>query len=417
MTIPINISLFAHIELDSELSGRFGVQGNTFHNTFGYLNQYFKTLSEMPPQVRKLAAAMDALVGREDYIRGIGGGIQSKITANRLDAFTLKTRTEVEALQPNENLLLPGGWLGTDSPGHAMIYQFEKNASGELFFSIYNSGSGIEQHNKTSSTEKELYSPVKTYQLPNPVDSIELQCLIKRLVVPQLAADHPARDKRKFDAEMVYNDIGVSLVFLNASLVSDDLSASHVTTASQLSGTCAQRSIHQMLKVNFDTLPAYQRFIFDFKMHALNDFVATHPSPPRSPGITAFIQKAIINNLKILQEPGVFNDEKEQAGAVDALKALQLQLDEERVASTSFFSGLVNFPSIWNPLANLFTSNHLATDIASFDTSEFITTEPHQPLASPVREMHLLSDLAAAIDQCKAKQETDPLWVMAQIEQ
>tara|TARA_R110002126_G_scaffold291598_1_gene454094 strand:- start:1526 stop:3133 length:1608 start_codon:yes stop_codon:yes gene_type:complete len=136
-----------------------------------------------------------------------------------------------------------------------------------------------------------------------------------------------------------------------------------------------------------------------------------------SPGITAFIQKAIINNLKILQAPGVFNDEKEQAGVVDTLKALQLQLDEEKVASSSFFSGLENFPSIWNPLANLFTSNHLATDIASFDTSKFITTEPHQPLASPVREMHLLSDLSAAIDQCKAKQETDPLWVMAQIDQ
>lgn len=455
MHIPINISLFAHIELDSELSGRVGVQGNIFSHTFGYLNQYFKTLLNLPPQVQKLAAAMDALVMREAYIRSIRGhvirpdilkyltpyfemlpniptemndfftviynGIQFIISLfirfNTLDAFTLKTATEIDALQPNQNLLLPGGWLGTDRPGHAMIYQFEKKPNGDLFFSIYNSGAGIQQHDQTSSTEKALYSPVKTYHLPGPVDPIELQQLIKRLVVPQLATGHPARDNREFNAEMVYNDIGISLDFLNASLVLSDLSSSHTTTGGQLSGTCAQRSIHQMLKINFDTLPAYQRFIFDFKMHALNDFIATNPSP-RSAGVTALIQKAIINNLKILQEPGVFHDETDKAGAVDALKRLQQQLQHDEATVSSVFQfNLVHFSTLWSAFTNLFMSNPFDTSIASFDASEMHDAGAHPSLMSPLREEHLLPDLAEIIRQCHAQQETHPLWVMAKIEQ
>lgn len=37
MPTIININLLSHIALDSELAGRFGVQGNTFKNTVGYL--------------------------------------------------------------------------------------------------------------------------------------------------------------------------------------------------------------------------------------------------------------------------------------------------------------------------------------------------------------------------------------------
>ncbi len=289
MPVSINISLFAHIELDSELSGRFGVQGNTFSNTFGYLHQYFKTLPNMPSQVEKLAAAMDVLVVRENEIKALRanladpGMVESlkpyfRIPRRTLDKFLLKTVTEINALQPKQDLLLPGGWIGTGSPGHAMIYQFERNADGELLFSIYNSGSGIEHHEKTSSKEKELFSPVKTYKLPEPVDQRELQNLIKRLIIPKLA---PLPFPKSWDAATIYHLIDASLAFLKAEHMLQDLKIPGATTAGQMSGTCSQRSIHQMLKINFDTEPEYQRFIFNFKMHALKDFIATHPAPPR----------------------------------------------------------------------------------------------------------------------------------------
>lgn len=328
MPFPINISLFAHIELDSELSGRFGAQGNTFSNTFGYLNQYFKTLSDLPPQVKKLADAMDALVIREKKIQALKGldSVYDMIQRNTLDEFLLTTVEEINSLKPRQDLLLPGGWMGAGSPGHAMIYQFSKNADGELLFSIYNSGAGIEFHEKTSSKEKELFSPVKTYKLTAPVDRKELQNLIKRLTLPQFK---PRPFPKTWDAPALYREIDKSLAFLKADHIPHNLSTPGATTASQLSGTCAQRSIHQMLKINFDTLPDYQRFIFDFKTYALKDFIATHPAPPRSSKITAFVQKAITNNLKILQEPGVFTNQQEQDRVVQALRDLQQQLDTD----------------------------------------------------------------------------------------
>ncbi len=432
----------------------------------------------MPSSVQKLAAEMHALVIRENTIKAING--------STLDAFTLKTTKEIGDLQPEQNLLLPGGWSGIDSPGHAMIYQFEKDAHGDLLFSIYNSGSGISQHEKTSSTKKELYSPVKTYKFPNPVDPIELQHLIKRITVPQLTAGHPARNYRKFDAKQVYTNIETSLEFMKAKLVPEDLNASHATTGRQLSGTCSQRSIHQLLKVSFDELPEYQRFIFDFKMYALKDFIKTHPLPrapeitvfiqkaitnnlrvlqepgvfndadeqarvvktlealkyqlqtkkppvrtsfwpkgidlspllPRAPEITVFIQKAITNNLRVLQEPGVFNDADEQARVVKTLEALKYQLQTKKPpVRTSFWPKGIDLSPLWNLFTNAPVPDKLTANMAVFETSERAKLPTYQPLVPDLHQDHLLSDLSLIIERCKAQQDTNPAWVMAQIEQ
>ncbi len=417
MPIPINISLFAHILLDSELSGRFGVQGNTFSNTFGYLNQYFKTLPNMPHEVQKLAAAMDALVRRENIIKTLRPDLPA--TKKTLEKFTSTTLGEINNLKPGQDLLLPGGWMGGDSPGHAMIYQFEKNAEGELLFSIYNSGSGLEFHEKTSSKEKELFSPVKTYKLHEPINQKELQNLVSRLVIPKFK---PLPFPKNWDAETLYHQIDASLAFLKAEHISQDLTTPGATTASQLSGTCAQRSIHQMLKINFETLPEYQRFIFDFKMYALKDFIATHPAPPRSPKITAFVQKAIINNLKILQEPGVFTDEQEKDRIVQELKDLQQQLqtnEQKQKVISSFFNFKANFDSMFNfvnSFCERFIPNELIMKIASFDTTNTENETSPSLLPAP-RKNNLLSDLADVITQCKAQKDKNSLWVMTQIEQ
>jgi hypothetical protein len=283
MQIFINISILAHIALDSELQGRFGVQGNTFKNTFGYLNQYFKTLPTLSPQLKKLSLAMDALVTREQeietlYYKTIGSNVLDHLNPwmkrlptigwlkqatdeiskllpsqwlNPLNAFVSKTTSEIEALEINQDLLLPGGWAGSPT-GHAMIYQFQKDINGDLLFFIYNSGAGIEYHQKLSSTEKELYSSVKAYRLPAPVKSLELRNFIERLILPQLPIN-----LKEFDAKKLYSKIEASLAFLDAQQIPEDLNTLQTTTGGQLSGTCSQRSIHQMLKANFASLADY----------------------------------------------------------------------------------------------------------------------------------------------------------------
>lgn len=413
MRISINASLFAHIELDSELSGRYGVQGNTFSNTFGYLNQYFKTLSNVPPHVIRLAKAMDALVTRQSYINSISASFPFNTSLNQ---YTLKTSREIEALQVGETLLIPGGYQN-DPVGHAMIYQFEKTPDGDLLFSIFNSGAGIDQHEKTTSTEKELFSPVKTYKITHPIDSKAVQHLIKKFTIPMLAPVHSARRKRTFDPEMLYNDIEIGLEFLNALLVPLDLSSSHATTGSQLSGTCAQRSIHQMLKMNFDALPEYQRFIFDFKMYALKDFIATHPAPPRGTHMTALIQKAIANNLKILAEPGVFNDEAAQDKAVIELERLQQQIHNPKSAIIpSFLNWSIHFDSVFRTKQKI-PQQRLVSPITPFNITVNLEPDRSQPLQQILRQDHLLDDIAELIRHCKIQQASNPVWVMNQIEQ
>ena len=318
--IKLNASIFAHIELDSELSGRYGVQGNIFANTFGYLNQYLNTLHNKPPHVTKLANAMHALLSYEQ-------AFQENQDEAFLDVFVTQIADTIQALEKGGSCLFPGGWGGIKGPGHAMIYQFDRTDNGQLLFSVYNAGAGLKYHEKTSSFERELFSPVKVYRIPEPFALRELQSLVKQLTIPQLAAGHPERNNREYDEDTLYQAIEAGLVFLKAEpMLRQDLDAPTSTTAGQLSGTCAQRSIHQMLKLNFGDLPGYQRFIFDFKMYALDDFIKQHPYPPRSPGLTEFIQRAITNNLRILQQADLFETSEEYHEAEERLLSLQEEM-------------------------------------------------------------------------------------------
>jgi len=397
MTVAINASIFAHIELDSELNGRFGVQGNTFANTCGYLNQYLNTQPDTSPQIKSLAKGMEGMVQREKYLDDLRCNTKiysylewfvdkinlkeftpqiiyalfqkichfiSALFSKTVNHFSAKTTKEIDELKPNESLLLPGGWIG--SPGHAMVYQFQKSPEDELIFSIYNSGSGINHHQKTSSTEKELYSPVKSFKLPKPVDNKNLKALIETLIKPML----PLRDTNNpDDANKLYDEIERSLTFLNSEPLIEELHLAQKVTGSQLSGTCAQRSLHQMLKLNFETLAEYQRFIFKFKMHALTDFINTHPAP-RSKQITDLIVKAVTNNLKILQEENAFND-SEKESAFNELNVISVQLlSAELLKESECWFSLNEFLALVNRFTSWFSSNSLAQSITSFNASQ-----------------------------------------------
>ncbi len=201
--IVINVSIFGHIELDSELAGRFGVQGNTFKNTFGYLNQYLQTLTERPAKLVELAAAMEALVIREDAIRSLNSSHQ---TTPALAGVCCGFATEIINSGTGSDFMLPGGWSNNDGSGHGMIYQFQKQADGSLRFFIYNAGAGIDHHEKLSSTANERFFPVKAYTLPAPILSKELSILLSRLILPTLP-QHPDRGQQLFDGTRLYQNI------------------------------------------------------------------------------------------------------------------------------------------------------------------------------------------------------------------
>jgi len=67
----------------------------------------------------------------------------------------------ITQMKPGEQFMIPGGWLGKRSPGHAMIYHFIKQRNGRYTMSIYNTGAGIPYHLRSGSkvlplTKKEL---------------------------------------------------------------------------------------------------------------------------------------------------------------------------------------------------------------------------------------------------------------------
>ena len=400
--IMITTSIFGHIELDSELSGRYGVQGNTFENTFGYFHQYLQTLASPPPQLAKLVVFMEDLVTREISIKGLSD-------RSNLTTFSMNATNDVMKLNPGCDFMLPGGWQNADG-GHAMIYQFKKKNDGGLIFSIYNSGAGLGKHEKISSTANERFFPVKVYSIPAPVDSKELSILISRLIMPNLLS-HPDRKTQAFDAEKLYENIEKSMFFLNAeSIHASQLIPEHATTAGHISGICAQRSIHQMLKINFDRLSDYQRFIFDFKLYALNDFIATH-QPPRHKEITRLIQDAIIHNLNLLQEACVFTNTDEQDQVVHELQQLQTLISEQEATH-------ITVPQIRPTPAQYVWHINAWTMEPFYNAVQLPPIVRHPPPPLVISGGTNLSDqLDALIIRCEELKANYPIWVIEQIEQ
>ncbi len=409
MSIQINASLLAHIELDPFLQGRFGVQGNIFYNTFGYLKNYLQHRPNLSPRLKDFSLIMSGLVAYEENID------QIKAHPKKLNPFLKKTSLAIEQLKPKQKLLIPGGWAGTDSPGHAMIYQFERDEQGQLLFHIVNSGEGLQYHEKTSLTQNEAYSPVKTYVLPEPISNIELQNLIQRLVKPKLRI----KGDYQYDAKRVYEGIDASLAFMRAQFIPHELGNFHATTASQLSGTCTQRSIHQLLKINFDTLNEYQIFILEFKLYALEDFLNTH-KPPRSSNINQLLEEAMIHNARILQEIKPIS-KKVKESLQNTIERLNARVHNENTIQRgpfwlqSWLGWLNKLISLlwWSPKHQPIIQK-IAKPIVSYELPTQTTAPITQNFQYSLNQTHLISDLEALIERCQ--KETNPAWVMTQIE-
>jgi hypothetical protein len=419
--MPININLFGHILLDAELNGRFGIQGNTFANTMHYFNDYLRQIKEddlsedNKKRLITLSNATQQLECAEERLRQFERNPQEALTEQTnqkgedILLWTKELMSDILNLSssPDEQMLLPGGWRNQDG-GHAMLYQFTKNPNGDVVFKIYNSGAGLRFHAKDATPREDRYFPVKTFIIPDPISQDsqeEFNLFLYRLIRPRII-HHPARIalyKSNYNEKDVYQDIQKSMDFLNAipAPLSDE--PFHHTTAGQISGTCTQRSIHQMIKTQFDTLENYQRFILKFKMHALQEFINTHPNP--HPEITELIILAIENNLKILQEPGVFDERIYQT-----LRTMKAHILENSP------------PPVYTPISKEPTPvepfNLNAQPLTSFVIPKTLKSPPVEqrlPLYPVDPNIPVLEQLKTLYQACQNHQ--DPQWVMEQIEQ
>ena len=129
---------YAHICNEAYLAGAFELEGYDFRKTTAFLRDYVAAHKDTIPREGELV--YKALNDLDEFNRHI------KTPGKALDDLVASIYEKVMALKDGEFVLLPGGWHG--DPGHAMIYELRKNEHGGLVFKIYNSGAGLDQHQR-----------------------------------------------------------------------------------------------------------------------------------------------------------------------------------------------------------------------------------------------------------------------------
>ena len=296
-----NARLFAHIQNDACISGLYELNGNYFRITSVYLKEFLESLERsgepFNPKYNDILREMNYAIEIEQVIKTI-----------TVDQIAERVAKDLEDLAQGAKLTLPGGWTHLGG-GHAMIYQFIREADHYLL-KVINSGWGLQYHGKKSIAEKELYNPIKAWSIPllqTPKDKNELAHFIGRLLNARLSISVEMSGKK------LYEEILPSISYIGGREISaDKLTPDFAYTGGQLSGTCTQRSIHQMLKINSNSLEEYRRFIFKFKMHSLSEYADSclKGSQPFNAPVASQIHLAIENNLKILNTPGLFDTEE-----------------------------------------------------------------------------------------------------------
>ena len=295
----ITETVFAHLELDMEMPGLAGLQGEHVEHILGCFRQYMTERGLQDPRVVTFIRAVDALLMQCRSMKNLNA--KSTRSHQGLQTYCKETAQQLQMALVGQEYFFSGGWIN-QPPGssHSMIYRFEKTARGLLFY-IYNAGAGLAEHEKVSTEHSERYYPVKIYAIPEPLDEKELSYLLQRLLLPNLL-DHPARSHEDdiIDATKLYRNIEKSLEYMNAEqILAKKLLQSEVATQGVMAGACTL-SVQQLLNCFLNDPVFYRCLMLDLKLYVLKEFISSYPAP-RHAHINQLIVLAIENNLKILQ--------------------------------------------------------------------------------------------------------------------
>lgn len=388
--MPIDEKLLAQITVDAQLKGTFQWEGNDPRVPIDYLATYLESYpsDSISEDISALKKAF-----RDMY-------------PERTPEELVKAITHLSA---GEFLLIPAGWGNASSGGHAMIYEFSKDTSGDLLFSVYNAGAGTQYHRIEKNVNKAVFDPALTFRIPLPQDNglennfeKKLEHYISSLLMPLRPTVH---GRHKVDADWLYKEIFPKISFLEGrcEVFSNDAKKMRqkTVTAGQLSGTCAQRSVQQVLKARMQSQKDYRKLIYCFKTHALDEYLQTHPMHDIPTSFYAVLGEGIKHNLKLLKNAKVeqlFETsfvEKEHEKLQDYLKKLG---SEQRLAAKKL-----------NPLLSESVIN--AAPPPSILRTEIPTrTFPYDPLKESkildkLTTMNRIKTIDALNDQLKSMKE------------
>lgn len=265
--IVVDESLLAHINADPFLSGSHQLEGQDFKKTSQYLNLYLKQLpsARLTDKLLQLQQACDALIAIQSELCLI----DELNDEQKLAGLINSTIEKIAQLKPQQYLLLPGGWRSANS-SHAMLYKITKHDDGKLYFTIINTGSGIKYHQTIENEQGIFYNPNKIYELPRleNIGQQHLKDFLEQLFKQRLPSIHNAS---AINANYLYQKVMPSIAFIDGKLINDEKeNKTTFFTKGQLAGTCAQRCLHQLIKQQFDSIDDYRKFIFNFKLSALD---------------------------------------------------------------------------------------------------------------------------------------------------
>ena len=303
---PIDLSLLSHILNDAFLNGTYQLQGNFHARTIGYLNGYCNFLktsgSVIPPELNIFLEEIRDLADYSITLSELERTTGITQVQKNLQILCESIATNILSSRQDQFISLPGGWM-TKKGGHAMIYQFKKTANGYMFY-INNSGAGLNYHEKISSKKNELYYSVLAYEIPSPVDKSKLIKFIHTLFLAQVP-ELRKPDAINFDQDKLYNESIPQISFLGGKPAPITDKISHAFIPGQISGTCTQQCIYEMLKAHFVNESKYQQVIYPFQRYALDDYikqlggpVLKHPAHKQVQNMLIYGAKALIKTLE-----------------------------------------------------------------------------------------------------------------------
>lgn len=315
--MPCNIKTLSHIAL-IDLEGRHGLQGYCLSELIIYLRDY---LIQAPEVDTNLINILNQLIENIQNIQKLN----THPNEEKLERLAREFQQKISTLELGHSFYLPGGWENRDMHGHGMILSFTRSDNDHLEFKIYNGGGGMQLHDELESLTSVKYMPVKIYQLDlSKAKTLDFTEFIKSLIQPQIC--HAPWRKNEFfsyDEYLLYEEIHLQLNIMQGlildsrKIIDTQLSGSGIT-----SGTCTQASIQQFLKVYFNDMIQYKKFMVLYKIYTIEDYLTEYPEP--KPIVAQLINKAIMNIQRIIHDNDSLFLENEQQTLSNRLQLLDV---------------------------------------------------------------------------------------------
>jgi hypothetical protein len=208
------------------------------------------------PVARELSAKIEGCKNSNDVMKVIDD-IQNKI----------------DGLAIGERILVPGGWSKyLNDEGHAMMFEVRRDGDDEYSFTIYNSGAGIEHHERFLRQGVEEHD---RYQLFTKFTGAPRSAVCSESLWQVLVENRALSTEFKGEAETIYHAVsGVMSQYpiVKMAVMADD---DPTPMKAQIAGTCFWKWVHPLLRndLGFD---AYKAFKFELKLQTLIAYYAEH---------------------------------------------------------------------------------------------------------------------------------------------